>query len=452
MPSRFETAKGDPRFAAAVVDVDEQTGPGPGHRPDAPDGRGHPRALSPAILSACRYAPGASPGPSASGPSSTPCPIGLYVVDRDLVVVAWNRGREQGPIGRPRSRAVGRPLQAVLGAAGFRATEPALREVFRTGRPHEETSRRRPGSSTCGGCRCARAGRSPTSSPGSRTSPSAPGPRDAPHRLRPARLPRASSSPVSPTRSRTPWPASRAARRRSPRSPRRADRGSAREARQFRDLIRAEVARCEKIVRFLLDASRPTPGTARTSARPWPLALRLLERHPALARLRVEASLPKALPPAADRHRLAQAGGHGPGHERLVGDAGGRHPRRPRQPPGTNRSSSTSPTRAPVPGERGAPRLFEPFATVDAQRGAGLGLAIARSLLRSRGGDLVLPAPEGRQLVPRRPSRRYRYSHERHRLPRARRRGRADVRPHRDPLPPEGGPRGEDLHQRARAP
>jgi metallophosphoesterase (TIGR00282 family) len=26
MPSRFETAKGDPRFAAAVVDVDEQSG------------------------------------------------------------------------------------------------------------------------------------------------------------------------------------------------------------------------------------------------------------------------------------------------------------------------------------------------------------------------------------------------------------------------------------------
>jgi len=26
MPSRFETAKGDPRFAAVVVDVDEETG------------------------------------------------------------------------------------------------------------------------------------------------------------------------------------------------------------------------------------------------------------------------------------------------------------------------------------------------------------------------------------------------------------------------------------------
>jgi calcineurin-like phosphoesterase len=26
MPNRFETAKGDPRFAAVVVDADEQTG------------------------------------------------------------------------------------------------------------------------------------------------------------------------------------------------------------------------------------------------------------------------------------------------------------------------------------------------------------------------------------------------------------------------------------------
>jgi calcineurin-like phosphoesterase len=26
MPSRFETAKGDPRFAAAVIDVDPETG------------------------------------------------------------------------------------------------------------------------------------------------------------------------------------------------------------------------------------------------------------------------------------------------------------------------------------------------------------------------------------------------------------------------------------------
>ena len=32
--------------------------------------------------------------------------------------------------------------------------------------------------------------------------------------------------------------------------------------------------------------------------------------------------------------------------------------------------------------------VFEPFANADAQRGASLGLAVARGLLRSRGGDL----------------------------------------------------------------
>ena len=33
--------------------------------------------------------------------------------------------------------------------------------------------------------------------------------------------------------------------------------------------------------------------------------------------------------------------------------------------------------------------VFEPFAATDAQRGAGLGLAVARGLLRNRGGDLL---------------------------------------------------------------
>ena len=65
-------------------------------------------------------------------------PIGLYVVDRDLEVVAWNRLREQGPIGRPRGACLGRPLQAVLGKDGFRATEPVLRAGLRSGKPHEE--------------------------------------------------------------------------------------------------------------------------------------------------------------------------------------------------------------------------------------------------------------------------------------------------------------------------
>ena len=65
-------------------------------------------------------------------------PIGLYVVDRQLRVVAWNRLRERGPLGRPRGRALGKPLRALLGKQGFAATEPVLRRVLRTGKPHEE--------------------------------------------------------------------------------------------------------------------------------------------------------------------------------------------------------------------------------------------------------------------------------------------------------------------------
>ena len=51
-------------------------------------------------------------------------------------------------------------------------------------------------------------------------------------------------------------------------------------------------------------------------------------------------------------------------------------------------------TGAAVPASRRA-HLFEPYATADAQRGAGLGLAIARSLLRSRGGDLLYRPRKG---------------------------------------------------------
>ena len=55
-------------------------------------------------------------------------PISLYVVDRKLRIVAWNRVRESGPLGRPRSEVLGRHLRHVLHPKGFRATEPVLRD------------------------------------------------------------------------------------------------------------------------------------------------------------------------------------------------------------------------------------------------------------------------------------------------------------------------------------
>src|SRR5262245_19893512 len=66
-------------------------------------------------------------------------PVGIYVVDRQLRVVAWNAQREQGPIGKPRRRVLGKPLRSVLNEAGYRALEPVMRGVLQSGEPHEQT-------------------------------------------------------------------------------------------------------------------------------------------------------------------------------------------------------------------------------------------------------------------------------------------------------------------------
>jgi PAS domain-containing protein len=59
-------------------------------------------------------------------------PIGLYVVDRELKVVAWNRGRKLGTLGKPRHRALGKPLSKVLPARGFENVKPILARIFET--------------------------------------------------------------------------------------------------------------------------------------------------------------------------------------------------------------------------------------------------------------------------------------------------------------------------------
>jgi signal transduction histidine kinase len=337
--------------------------------------------------------PGRQPRSDTLGPVLDALPIGLYVVDRDLVVVAWNRGRELGPMGRPRSRAVGRPLKAVLGAAGFRATEPALREVLRTGRPHEENVetkgslyhvRRLP----------VRRGRETTHVVSWFEDITAR--RELEMRLiasdRLAFLGQLVSgvaheisNPLAGIAGCAEALASLVAK---------GDRGSAREAEQFRNLIRTEIARCEKIVRFLLDASRPAPGDRADLGATVALALKLLERHPAMARVRVKASLPEGLPPGRiDADSLKQV------VMALAVTAASAMPEG-----GTLSIRAASQGRslhldvadsAPALAEAERKRLFEPFATGLAQRGGSLGLAIARSLLRSRGGDLLYRPRKG---------------------------------------------------------
>lgn len=314
-------------------------------------------------------------------------PIALYVVDRELQVVSWNRMREEGPLGKPRGRVVGRPLSQVLGKAGFAATEPVLRRVLRTGKPHEEvveTSGRiyhvrrlpvRPGRETTHvlslfeDITARRQGemrliaRDRLAFLGQLVSGVA-------HEI---------SNPLAGIAGCAEALASLAAR---------GGRDARREARQFRDLIRTEVARCERIVRFLLESSREGTGERADVRETLALALRLLERHPALARLKVRASLPATLPRVAiDPDSLKQvvmalvmnASTAMPGGGTLAIAASRR-----------GRTLQLDVTDGGTP--LAAPEqvgVFEPFASPDAQRGASLGLAIARGLLRSRGGDLV---------------------------------------------------------------
>jgi two-component system NtrC family sensor kinase len=340
--------------------------------------------------------PKAGASPSSSQPLGAvldALPIGLHVVDRDLRIVAWNRLRERGPLGRRRKDALGRPLRRVLGAAGFRATEPVLREIFRGGRPHEEVVE------TSGGLYHVR--RLPVVR-GREVTHVLSWFEDITERraleMRLIAFDRLAflgqlvsgvaheiSNPLAGIAGCAEALASIAAR---------GGGRAAREARQFRNLIRAEVSRCEKIVRFLLDSSRPSPQAVADVAATVSLALRLLERHPAFARIRVRARVPRSLPSAridadslkqvvmalaVNASRAMPAGG-------TLSVTGARS--------GRTLVLDVKDTGAPAPPARRA-HLFEPYATADAQRGAGLGLAVARSLLRARGGDLLYRPRKG---------------------------------------------------------
>jgi signal transduction histidine kinase len=329
----------------------------------------------------------ASTSPDALGPVFDALPVGLYVVDRDLRVLVWNRLREKGPIGRPRGRAVSRSLRSVLGAAGFRSVEPVLREVFRTGKPHEDVVE------TDGGLFHVR--RLPVVR-GGRVTQVVSWFEDITERreleMRLIASDRLAflgqlvsgvaheiSNPLAGIAGCGEALASLAEQKGG---------SAAREARQFRDLIRAEVSRCERIVRFLLDSSRPSPGDRADLGATVSLAFRLLERHPSFARLRVRAAVPPKLPAARiDADSLKQVVMALAMNASQVMPAGGtlavRASRR-----GRELVLEVSDSGAQVPAAQRS-RLFEPYANADAQRGAGLGLAVARSLLRSRGGDLV---------------------------------------------------------------
>lgn len=322
-------------------------------------------------------------------------PVGIYAVDRELRVVAWNAKREEGPIGQPRERVLGRPLRTVLTEAGYHATEPIVRRVFESGEPYEQMSET-PGS------RLFNIARLPVTRNGEVTHVLARFDDVTEQRALEMRViandrlaflgqlvagvaheianPLASIAGCAEALFGLADASRKAAARR--------------EARQFLDLIRGEVARCERLVRTLMESGRPGRGEACELAEEVDVVLRLLERHPAFARVKVVSRIPKKLLAHIDPDSLRQVlialstnaaramGGQGTltllggkSHGRVVLDVIDSGPGVP-------------------PAVR--PRIFEPYFTTDPASGAGLGLAIARSLVRSRGGELVLrPTAKG---------------------------------------------------------
>ncbi len=314
-------------------------------------------------------------------------PVSLYVVDRDLRVVAWNSLRERGPLGRPRREVLGRPLSHVLPAGGFRATAPILRQVLDTGRPHEETTESQ-------GARLFHVRRIPVFHGHGVTHVLSWFEDITEQRALEMRLIASDrlaflgelvagvahevSNPLAGIAGCAEALASMAMQAR----------GKHWEAREFRDLIRSEVARCERIVRSLLDAARPHAGTDADVAATVGAILRLLERHPAFARVKVVSKIPRGMTARIDPDSLKQVVMALAINAARAMPGGGTLTLRAARAAGRRVVLDILDTGPGVPAAiRG--RIFEPYFTTDAGKGSGLGLAIARSLVRGRGGDLV---------------------------------------------------------------
>lgn len=316
-------------------------------------------------------------------------PVSLYVVDERLRVVAWNKKRETGPQGRPRREALGRPLGELLSPEGRRTTIPVLRHVLETGEPHEETT-------DTSGARVFQVRRWPVYEGRTVTHVLSWFDEITERRALEMQLIAADrlaflgqlvagvaheiSNPLAGIAGCAEALASLALAGSNERR--------RKEAREFRDLIRGEVARCERIVGSLLGAARKSPGTTASLAETAGAALRLLERHPSFSRVRVSFRVPDDLPMARiDPDSLKQV---------IVALAA--NAARAMPGGGTLRvrggllagdlALDVEDTGPGVPKDIRA-RIFDPFFTTDPSRGTGLGLAIARSLVRGRGGDLV---------------------------------------------------------------
>ena len=317
-------------------------------------------------------------------------PISIYVVDRELRVVGWNRLREEGPFGKPRDKVLGRNLKRTLPPAGFRDTALLLEKVFRTGKLHREVRETQPGK------RLYEIARYPVMEEGRVTHVLCSFEDITQKRALELQLIASDrlaflgqlvagvahevSNPLAGIAGCAEALASIGLT---------AESEDARaQAREFRDLIRSEIARSERLVRTLLDAARPHPGSTADLRTHVNTALRLLERHPAFARVEVVSRIPETLPAALiEPDSLKQVVLALATNAARAMAGGGKLTLRAGRVSG-NVFLDVIDTGPGIP-EGLRTRIFEPFFSTDPANGTGLGLAIARSLVRGRGGDLI---------------------------------------------------------------
>jgi PAS domain S-box-containing protein len=324
-------------------------------------------------------------------------PVGLYVVDRKLRVVAWNSSREQGPIGRPRQEVLGRPLAKVLPERGLKETTPHLEDVFRTGEMHEDTKEAQRGQ------RLFRVRRVPVRRNGRVThvlswfedvteQRAIEMQLIASDRLAflgqlVAGVAHEVANPLASIAGCAEALASIALQGGTP--------ALRREASDFRDLIREEVARCERIVRTLLGSARSHAHGATDVAQTVDTVMWLLARHPAFTRVKVVRRIPRQLPAVnIDSDSLKQVVlALATNAARAMRGGGTLTLRAGRKGDNVVLDVLDTGTGVPVAIRN---RIFEPFFTTDSSQGTGLGLAIARTLVQRRGGDLAYrPRPKG---------------------------------------------------------
>ena len=324
-------------------------------------------------------------------------PIGLYVVDRGLTVVAWNRAREKGPFGQPRGQVLGRPLKKVLPARGFKDTLPILKKVFESGDIHEQTVEAHGGLYHVRRLPVKKGRARDPRALGLRGHHRAARARDAPHRLRPPGLPGPARGRGGPRGLEPPGrhrglrrgpglPGPEAGRREGPR---RRPACSATSSATRSRAASASSGSCST-------RPGPTPAPAPTSTPPWAPPCGSSSGTPPSPGSRSRPCCPPACPrPRIDADSLKQvvmalAMNAGRGHARR----GHPHLPGPEGPRGASSSTSSTPARACPEALRS--RIFEPYFTTDPGTGAGPGPGRGAQPRAQHGGDLVyVPRAKG---------------------------------------------------------